>query len=127
MTNSGCVNKTMKRMLLSRFNGMPAPGGTFDERTKVYCKKLAAKAYFWPMKGFPVDEPIVEQLKELGCETMVLVVTKYDAPTDMYTVDFQTFLQEAKAINWPNKGDKRFPVRWYLPLNRWQKVEGKAA
>jgi hypothetical protein len=120
-------NKTTKRMLLSSFNGMPAPGGTYDDKTKVYCKKLAAKAYFWPMKGFPVDKPIVDQLRELSCETMVLVVTKPEEEADMYMIDFETFLRDAKAIDWPGKGDRRFPVRLYLPLNVWQKIEGRAA
>lgn len=118
---------TKKGMLLSIYNGMPAPGGTYDDKTKVYCKKLAARAYFWPMKGFPVDKPIVEQLKARGCEKMVLVVVKDDGEADRYVVSLQTFLQGAKAIDWPARGDKRFPVRFYLPLNLWEKVDGKPA
>lgn len=124
------INKnitTKKGMLLSTYNSLPAPGGTYDEGTRVYCKKLAAKSYFWPMKAFPVDKPIVEQLKARGCEKMVLVVVKDDGEVDKYIVDFQTFLQGAKAIDWPARGDKRFPVRFYLPLNQWKKVEGRAA
>jgi len=106
---------------------MPAPGGTFDHRTKVYCKKLSSKAYFWPMKAFPVDKPVVDQLKALGCEKMFLVVTKEGGEIDRYSVDFRTFLEKAKTIDWPSKGDRRFPLRHYLDLGLWEKVEGRAA
>lgn len=114
-------------MLLSSYNGMPAPGGTFDHKSRVYCKKLSAKAYFWPMKAFPVDKPIVEQLKSLGCEKMVLVVTKEDGEVEKYTTNFSAFLRGAQAIDWPSRGDKRFPIRLYFPLSLWERAEGRVA
>jgi hypothetical protein len=116
-------NKNTKRMLMSTFNGLPAPGGTFDERTKTYCKKLSPKAFFWPMRAFPVDGPVVDQLKNLHCETMTLLVIREDGEADRYTVDFETFTHGAKAIDWPRTGDRRFPARWYLPLGQWKKAE----
>jgi len=110
-------------MLQSSFNGRPAPGGIFEASTRTYRKKLPSRAFYWPLRAYPVDEPIVQQLKELRCEVVVLEVIKSNGFKETYKVDFQNFLKKSSLVDWSQKGDHRFPVRRYLPLEFWQKSD----
>jgi len=116
-------NQTTKRMLMSSFNGKPAPGGIFDPATRIYCKRIGEKAYYWPEKAYPVDQPVVNKLQELECQTMLMVVVKKDNSCETFQVNFNYFLKNSRKIDWPLRGDNRFPVRRYLSLSCWEKIE----
>jgi len=123
-----CKNyESTNEMLMSSFNGRPAPGGIFEESTRIYRKQLPCRAFFWPLKSYPIDAPIVEQLKNLGCEMLVLEVIKNDGCSERYSVKFDVFLEKSTLVDWPQKGDPRFPVRRYLPLEFWEKDEPRFA
>lgn len=111
------------KMLPSTFNGKPCFGGAFNSTTKTYVKKLKLLAFYWPLKAFPIDAPVLGQLKVFGCKTLMLHVADTD---DWYTITMEEFLQHAQAIDWRSK-DRRFPMRWYCPLDFWQKVGEEAA
>lgn len=116
-------NQNTKTMLMSSFNGKPAPGGVFSPITRTFCKRVGEKAFYWPEKAYPVDEPIVKKLKELECQTMLMVVIKKDDSCETFKVDFNTFLEKSTKINWPLRGDNRFPVRRYLSMDYWKCIE----
>lgn len=97
--------------------------GAFNSTTKTYVKKLKLLAFYWPLKAFPIDAPVLGQLKVFGCKTLMLHVADTD---DWYTITMEEFLQHAQAIDWRSK-DRRFPMRWYCPLDFWQKVGEEAA
>lgn len=111
------------RILPSTYDGAPCFGGVFYDSSHVYVKKLKLSAYYWPKRSFPIDAPVLDQLKRLKCETLVLHVADTG---DRYSIDMDTFLQNAEAIDWREK-DNRFPMRWYCPLDLWQKVGEDAA
>lgn len=111
------------RVIPSIFKGAPCFGGVFYESSRTYVKKLKLSAFYWPKRAFPVDAPVLEQLKRLNCETLVLHVADTG---DRYLIDMDTFLQNAQAIDWRGK-DNRFPMRLYCPLDLWQKVGEEAA
>lgn len=111
------------KVIPSTFNGAPCFGGVFYESSRTYVKKLKLSAYYWPKRSFPIDAPVLDQLKRLGCETLVLHVADTG---DHYSIDMDTFLENAQAIDWREK-DSRFPMRFYCPLDLWHKVGEEAA
>lgn len=116
-------NESINQMLMSSFNGRPAPGGIFEESTKTFRKQLPSRAFYWPLRAYPIDEPIVQQLRNLQCETVALDVIDSDGCAESYSVKFDVFLEKSKLVDWPSKGDPRFPVRRYLALEFWHEGE----
>lgn len=111
------------RVLPSTYNGNPCFGGVFYESSHTYVKKLKLSAFYWPKQSYPIDAIVLDQLKRLDCETLVLHVSDTG---DHYSIDMATFTEHAQAIDWRSK-DRRFPMRWYCPLELWQKVGEEAA
>ncbi len=111
------------KVLPSTFNGAPCFGGVFYESSRTYVKKLKLSAFYWPKRAFPVDAPVLDQLKRLKCETLVLHVADTG---DHYSINMDSFLENAEAIDWREK-DSRFPMRFYCPLDLWHKVGEEAA
>lgn len=111
------------KVLPSTFNGAPCFGGVFYESSRSYVKKLKLSAFYWPKRAFPVDAPVLDQLKRLKCETLVLHVADTG---DHYSINMDSFLENAEAIDWREK-DSRFPMRFYCPLDLWHKVGEEAA
>jgi len=104
--------------LKSSFDGRPCLAGVFYEGTKTYVKKLKRNSLYWSLKSYPIDDLVLEELKKRDCNTIVIHVSDTG---DRYSIGFDTFIEYAQSIDWSKK-DPRFPLRWYCPLEHWQKL-----
>ena len=101
--------------LLTTFNGKPAPGGLFDPTTKTYTKACRSQnggqhPHRYDLGG--IDAPIVERLKELSCNKIIL-----ELPGATYEIPFKKFLENGYLQKW---NDPRFPnPRWYCQARHW--------
>ena len=101
--------------LLTTFNGKPAPGGLFDPTTKTYTKACRSQnggqhPHRYDLGG--IDDPIVERLKELSCNKIIL-----ELPGATYEIPFEKFLEYGYSQKW---NDTRFPnPRWYCQARHW--------
>ena len=101
--------------LLTTFNGKPAPGGLFDPTTKTYTKACRSQnggqhPHRYDLGG--IDDPIVERLKELSCNKIIL-----ELPGGTFEIPFQIFLEYGYPQKW---NDTRFPhARWYCQALHW--------
>ncbi len=101
--------------LLTTFNGRPAPGGMFDPTTKTYYKACRSRnggqhPHRFDLGG--IDDPIVQRLKTLDCQKIVL-----ELPGGTFEIPFQTFLENAYSQRW---NDPRFThARWYCQARHW--------
>lgn len=108
-------------MLLSTYRGMPCPGGVYYHHTRTFVKKLKHSSYFWPKRAFPVDGPVLDRLKELGCRVLILQIAETG---QRYRISMEEFLANATCIDW-TKTDGRFPKRWYCPIEKWTELSGE--
>lgn len=108
-------------MLLSRYRGMPCPGGVYYHHTRTFVKKLKISSYFWPKRAFPIDAPVLDRLKELGCKILILQIPETG---QRYRISMEEFLTNATSIDW-SKTDPRFPERWYCPIEKWTELSGE--
>ena len=101
--------------LLTTFNGKPAPGGLFDPTTKTYTKACRSQNGGQHPHRFDLgalDAPIVERLKELSCNKIIL-----ELPGATYEIPFKKFLENGYPQKW---NDARFPhARWYCQARHW--------
>ena len=112
-------NKNTKGvMLLSTYRGMPCPGGVYYHHTQTFVKKLKQSSYFWPKRSFPIDAPILDRLKELGCRALILQIVETG---QRYRISMEDFLANTTCIDW-TKTDRRFPKRWYCPMEKWREI-----
>lgn len=105
-------------VLKSIFDGKPCFAGVFYEETRTYVKKLKQNTMYWPLKSFPIDDQVLEELKKRDCKTLVIHVSDTG---DRYSISLETFTKNAQAVDWSQK-DSRFPLRWYCSLDYWRKL-----
>ena len=55
----------------------------------------------------------------MGCLEIELQITG----GNRYRIDFETFLKQARRIDWTKRDKPRFPARLYVPMSFWQVVQ----
>lgn len=119
MSNLNCEKHTTSQPIMSTFDGSPLVVGRFDEKSRSFLNIVKAVDRFRTHDAYGFDEPAVEELKKLGCLEIDLQI----AGGSRYRIDFHTFLKQARRIDWPKRGETRFPARLYVPMSFWQVVE----
>jgi hypothetical protein len=101
--------------LMTTFDGRPAPGGLYDTVTGTYYKACRSQNGGQHPHRFDLgalDAPIVERLKNLECQKIVL-----ELPGDTFEISFADFLKQGYTQTW---NDPRFPFeRWYCQARHW--------
>ncbi len=119
MSNWNCEKHTTSKPIMSTFDGSPLVVGRYDEKSHSFVNIAKASDRFRTHDAYGFDEPAVEELKKLGCLEIELQI----AGGNRHRIDFQTFLKQARRIDWPKRGETRFPARLYVPMSFWQVVQ----
>ncbi len=119
MSNWNCQKHTTSKPIMSTFDGSPVVVGRYDEKSRSFLNIVKASDRFRTHDAYGFDEPAVEELKKLGCLEIELQI----AGGNRHRIDFQTFLKQARRIDWPKRGETRFPARLYVPMSFWQVVQ----
>lgn len=122
MTVCNCNKLTTSKPIMSTFDGSPVVVGRFDEKSRSFLNIVKAADRFRTHDAYGFDEPALEELKKLGCLEIELQI----AGGSRYRIDFPTFLKQARRIDWPKRGESRFPARLYVPMSFWQVVQDEA-
>jgi hypothetical protein len=119
MTICNCKKLTTSKPIMSTFDGSPVVVGRYDEKSRSFLNIVKASDRFRTHDAYGFDEPAVEELKKLGCLEIELQITG----GNRYRIDFQTFLKQARRIDWTKRDKPRFPARLYVPMSFWQVVQ----
>lgn len=122
MSNCNYYKHIIGEPILSTFDGHPVMVGRFDATKSCFFKSVKPSDRFETHNAYGFDEPAVEELKKLGCLEIELQIVG----GDRYQIDFHTFLKQARRIDWPKRGEHRFPARLYVPMSFWQMVQNEA-
>lgn len=123
MANYGYDKHTSSKPIMSTFDGSPVVVGRYNEESRSFLNIVKASDRFRTHDAYGFDEPAVEELKKWDCLEIELQITG----GNRYRIDFQTFLKQARRIDWPKRGETRFPARLYVPMNFWQVVQDEPA
>ena len=100
---------------MSTFDGSPVVVGRYNEEYRSFLNIVKESDRFRTHDAYGFDEPAVEELKKLGCLEIELQITG----GNRYRIDFQTFLKQARRIDWSKRDEPRFPARLF-PTSRMQ-------
>ncbi len=123
MSNWNCQKHTTSKPIMSTFDGSPVVVGRYNEKSHSFLNIVKAADRFRTHDAYGFDEPAVEELKKLGCLEIELQI----AGGNRHHIDFQTFLKQARRINWPKRDEPRFTARLYVPMSFWQVVQEEPA